>query len=224
MRYTPPKRLEDILERAYRCQAFDDACKGTATWAPQEGLVPRGFIGALGDIEEVEVVITTAQPGAPPHPEEPALYSQARKQDLLDRTSQHTFECFRDERDRYHQGIRYLLDQIFHPNRRLEDQLRKTWITQTYLCSAPGGDGQKVGSRAGRECAGRYLTPQLALFDGVPLIALGGAAQKRVRHVPGVRNLIKVPSPNSRGSKAELQRRYRDAARQARRMMRRRRA
>ena len=222
MRFTPAKRLTEILKPAYDpCCGFKDTCKGTATWAPDRGLVPRGFIGALGTIEEVEVVILTAQPGAPPHPEEPALYSQARKQDLLERTCQYTFECFRDERDPYHKRTRFLLDLIFDPIRSLENQLRRAWITQTYLCSAPGGDSQNVRKIPAVECASRYLAPQLALFEDVPVIVLGGEAQKRVgwmkRKIP---TLIKAPSPNARTSTAELQRRYQDAAKQARRMMR----
>ena len=222
MRYTPAKRLVEILQEAYcPCRGFKGQCKGTATWAPKEGHVPRGFVGALGSLEEVEVVILTAQPG-PPLPEEPGLYSQTGKGELLERTCQHTLECFRHEHETYHEGIRYLLDQIFLPNRCLEDQLRKAWITQTYLCSAPGGDSRNVLSLAGRECAGRYLAPQLTLFKDLPVIVLGGEAQKRARYVPGVQNLIEALSPNARISKAELQRCYRDAAKQARRRMRRR--
>ena len=220
MRYTPSKELVKILQPAYNpCCGFKGVCKDTATWAPSKGYVPRGFVGALGSIEEVEVVILTAQPSTP-HSEEPELYSQAGREDLLDQTCRHTFECFRRKRETYHEGIRYLLDRIFHPDRSLEDQLRKVWITQTYLCSAPGGDSRNVCSPAARECAGRFLAPQLALFENLPIIALGGEAQKRARYVLGVWNLIEAPSPNARGTKAELQRRYRAAAEQTRRMIR----
>ena len=70
MGYTPARRLVEILQQAYLpCCGFRGTCEGTAIWAPDEGLVPRGFIGALGAIEEVEIVILTAQPGAPPHSE-----------------------------------------------------------------------------------------------------------------------------------------------------------
>ena len=116
MTYAPAKELVEILRKAYLpCPGFKYDCEGTATWAPQKGHVPRGFIGALGDIKEVEVVILTAQPDAPPLPEEPGLYSQVKREELLDQTCQYTFECFRRRRTTYHEGIRYLLDQIFDP-------------------------------------------------------------------------------------------------------------
>ena len=219
MKYTPARQLAENLRDTYRpCDGFKSGCEGTATWAPEEGQVPRGFVGALGSVEEVEVVILTAQPGLP-LPEESGLYSQAAKEELLERTCQFTFECFRRSREKYHDGIRYLLNQVFHPNRNLEDQLQRAWITQTYLCSAPKGDSSKVRSTAARECTGRYLARQLALFEGLPVIVLGREAQKRARYVAGVRNLIDAPSPNARESSAELQRRYRAAATQARRIM-----
>ena len=139
MRYTPAEELVEILQSAYDpCRGFKGLCSGTAKWAPEKGHVPRGFVGALGSIEEVKVVILAAQPGLP-LPEEPGLFSQAGKGELLERTCQFTFECFRRSREKYHDGIRYLLNQVFHPNRNLEDQLHRAWITQTYLCSAPKG-------------------------------------------------------------------------------------
>ena len=56
MTYTPVQEFVEILQPAYRCSSFDGACKGTATWKPNFGYVPRGFVGALGSIDEVKPV------------------------------------------------------------------------------------------------------------------------------------------------------------------------
>ena len=130
MRYAPDERLAAILQDAYRpCSGFQGRCRGVATWNPAAGHIPRAFIGALGTVEEVRVIIVTAQP-ALPLPEEPELYSTLTRDEMLEVTCRHTFECLRDNRKTYHSGVRYLLDQIFHPNHSLEDQLRQAWITQ----------------------------------------------------------------------------------------------
>ena len=219
MRYTPDDRLVEILQDSYRpCSGFQDQCRGVATWNPAAGQIPRAFIGALGTVEEVRVVIVTAQP-ALPLPEEPELYFGLTQDEMLEMTCQHTFECYRDNRETYHRGIRYLLNQIFHPERSLEHQLEQAWITQTYLCSAPGGDGSRIHMPEARECARRYLIPQLRLFGNLPVIVLGNDAQRRLRAVYPRPNVIAAPSPNSRGPRAELELSYRRAAQRARSVM-----
>ena len=219
MRYVPDVRLSQLLEESYRpCGGFQGGCRETASWEPSADHIPRAFVGALGTIEEVMVVVVTAQP-ALPLPEEPVLYSDLDQDEMLEQTCQHTFECLRDERETYHRGIRYLLDQIFHPEHRLEEQLKQSWITQTYLCSAPMGDGRRIPMVAAGECADRYLGPQLRLFSRLPTVVLGGAAQQRVRSVQNGPNVNLGPSPNARISTEELRRRYRELATQVRMMM-----
>ena len=219
MRFTPDQRLVDILQESYHpCPGFQGQCRGVATWEPGAGQIPRAFVGALGTVEEVRVVIVTAQP-APPLPEEPALYSELTQDEMLATTCRHTFECLRNCRETYHRGIRYLLDQLFRPNRNLEDQLKQTWITQTYLCSAPGGDGSRIRMPEARECGERYLIRQLRLFEDLPVIALGRDTQRRLRAIYRGPNVIQAPSPNRRGSRAELELCYRDTALRARGMM-----
>ena len=62
-----PKPLLDILEPAYRpCAHFDGACAGACVWEPARGMVPCAFGGALGSLEEVCLIIVTAEPGDPP--------------------------------------------------------------------------------------------------------------------------------------------------------------
>ena len=47
-------------------------------------------------------------------------------------------------------------------------------MTQTFLCSAPTESG-RVPTTAEKECSKRYLSKQLKLLPGRPVIALGKA-------------------------------------------------
>lgn len=51
------------------------------------------------------------------------------------------FEALSNRRTKFHSNMRYVLDQCW-PGDDLDDQLRKTWITETYLCSAPFSTGK----------------------------------------------------------------------------------
>ena len=189
MSYTPAKELTDILRPAYGpCPGFESTCKGIAKWAPRMGHVPRGFVGAASSLDEVEVVILFAEPGNP-YGSDPFSSTQSL-QSLLEQTCRYTFEHYRDGTDLFHRNLRLLLDLIF-PNLQLEEQLKRVWLTETYLCSAPQ-EGGEVPAKAVGGCADRYLAQQLALFRGLPVIALGGKAQKRARQYAP--NLIKAYS------------------------------
>ena len=134
--------------------------------------MPRGFVGALGSLEEVQVVLLIAEPSSP--------FSYERydaERDLLEETFQQTFGSLERGEGLIHRNLRFVLDQIF-PNTSLADQLRSTWITNTYLCDAPTDGGNVAASRE-RECVGRYLGPELDLFKGLPIIALGRKAHRR---------------------------------------------
>ena len=187
MDYRPAQELVEILRPAYSpCDGFHGACKNVARWKPDAGHVPRGFVGALGTIEEVEVVILLAEPGNP-HANE-----AYRGPNRLDETCEYTFKVLSRGTDLFHRNLKYLLDRIF-PRLHLKDQLKKAWVTETYLCSAPKETGP-VLTAAENECASRYLACQLELLNGLPVIALGGKSYKRVRRVPGVQNLKKAYS------------------------------
>ncbi len=189
MKYTPVKELARILLPAYGpCPGFESSCKGIAKWDPQNGHVPRGFMGATSSLDEVEVVILFAEPGNP-YGSDPFSPAQSSRR-LLSQASRYTFGHHRGGTDLFHRNLRLMLDLIF-PGFQFEDQLKRAWITETYLCSAPRESGN-VPSNAERGCADRYLAKQLALFEGLPVIALGGKAQKRAkRYAP---NLIKAYS------------------------------
>ena len=185
MVYTPNKALSSILRPAFKpCAGFDGACKDVAQWKPECGHVPRGFVGALGSIDEVEVVLLIAEPGNPYQWEK---YSPSRN--TFSQVSQHTYRQLEGSDEQFHRNLRYMLDLLF-PRMALQDQLRKTWITETYLCSAPQEAGPVPGN-AENECASRYLSRQLDLLGGRPVIALGAKAYNRAKRV-GVRDLFKA--------------------------------
>ena len=165
---TPNRKLVEILRPAYRCTSFDDACRGTATWKPNFGYVPRGFVGALGTIDEVVVVILSDRPSNPFPQEE---YSTP---DELEQTSRFTFHCLQDGTDReFHTNLGYFLDLLFPDLRHdLKSQLRKAWVSNSYLCSA-----DKVSVREWEVCVNKYLAPQLELLCGRPVIAFGSGGR-----------------------------------------------
>ena len=182
---TPNSKLVEILQPAYLpCRGFKEGCNGIATWAPAEGHVPRGFVGATGRLDEVKVVILLAEPGDPHGVE---VY---RGGNYMEQACEYTFKALSEGTDLFHRNLKYLLNRLF-PDLPLRDQLRRAWVTETYLCSAPEEAGP-VPADAEKECASRYLARQLKLWDGLPVIALGGKAHKRANRVPGVRNLKKA--------------------------------
>ena len=184
---SPNEKLVEILRPAYRpCRGFKAGCSGVARWAPTEGHVPRGFVGALGGLEEVQVVILLAEPG------DPHGLETYRGQDSLEQACEYTFKVLNEGTDLFHRNLKYLLNGLF-PRLPLKYQLKKAWITETYLCSAPNETGP-VPATAEKECASRYLVQQLELFDGLPVIALGGKAYTRAKRVTGVGNLKKAYS------------------------------
>ena len=208
MNYTPAQELVKILRPAYRpCPSFKGACKDIATWEPSVGHVPRGFIGALGRLSEIKVVILVSEPGDPHYSRE-----TYRGQNKLEQTCEYTFKVLNEGTDPFHKRLKYLLDLLF-PGLPLNRQLRKVWITQTYLCSAPS-ESCPVPRAAEKECAARYLSKQLKLLRGRPVIALGcSKAHRRAKPViPNPRCLKIAWHPSARKSKADFEQSYNEAA------------
>ena len=195
MTYTPTQELYDILLPAYGpCPGFASSCEDIARWKPRGGHAPRGFVGALSSLEEVEVVLIVAEPGDP-YGSDP-IPLMLGLDGMLNQTCKDTFEHYGDGVDLFHRNMRFLLDLIF-PNIRFEEQLKKAWITEAYLCSAPQ-EGGNIPAKAWRGCAERYLARQLSLFKELPVIALGGKAQQRAsRYAPNLIKAYAIAPPGS---------------------------
>jgi uracil-DNA glycosylase len=174
-------QLRAILLQAYApCPGFQSDCQDMR-WEPSIGHVPRGFCGATGSLDEVELVLVVAEPGDP-HAGEGHSHADAAGR-LLSAYGYAT-ECVRNGKDQYHRNIRSIMNMCW-PDVSFDDQLRRTWITESVLCSARR-EGGSVPSRAWRQCRSRYLEAQLALFADASIIALGRKAQDRLAGIPGV--------------------------------------
>lgn len=169
-----------ILERAYRCHGFDGPCNAL-TWDPATGHAPRGFGGATGTPGDVQIVLVATQP-PPPNPED-SLEIEATPFGMIETICHRTYLRLSERRDQYHSNLRFILDQFF-PGHPFEEQMRRSWITQSVLCSVPGDDDMPPA--ASRECRQNYLDRELELFANARVLALGIAAQKRLKGYPGL--------------------------------------
>ncbi len=192
----PAVELVDLLRSAYDpCPEFTGDCRDVARWAPHEGHVPRGYFGAHGTLDEVEVILLLAEPGDPFEGDTFPLDMDATA--IIGRVSTNTSrnyggscECIRQPC--FHANMRKILNLLV-PDKHLSKQLRKVWISETYLCSAPN-EGGGVPAVAERACARKFLLRQLSLLPDLPVVALGGKAQKRIRRllsdVPGLEHRL----------------------------------
>lgn len=175
--------LFKILRPAYRpCAGADNGngCHGKVTIDAKVGHLPRGFFGATGTIEEVQLVLVVAEPGDP---------SEGGKLDAtpdLDETYKITTDAFdpdnKDNRTgQFHKNVRHILDMCF-PKTKFEDQLKKVWFTESVLCSAKVTT-HPIDRAAEDECGDRYLSKQLVLFPNAVIAALGSKAYRRIQRL-----------------------------------------
>lgn len=164
--------IAKVLEPAYGpCPGFSGPCS-EMRWDPPRGHVPRGFLGATGALEEIEIVLVVAEPGDPYHDEDHTniintfRYLSARK-DV--------------GRDQFHRNVKAIMNSCW-PDLPYDQQQRKVWLTESVLCSALR-EGGPVKRNASQECGKRYLLPQLQLLPKALVVALGRKAQSRLREI-----------------------------------------
>jgi hypothetical protein len=80
--------------------------------------------------------------------------------------------------DQFASNIREILDLAW-PGEAFENQMRKTWLMESVLCSA-ATEGAPVSPIVEKACR-RYILAQLALFPKARVVALGGKARQRLR-------------------------------------------
>lgn len=183
----PSTPVLDSLRSAYLpCPGFQSSCT-SMRWKPDVGHVPRGFCGATGNPEDVRLVLVCAEPGDP-HPGEAHL-GDGTPDGYLESAYSYAWTCLESGKDLFHRNFRHLLDLCW-PGQTFEQQMHKTWRTESVLCSAEV-EGGKVPLEVERACAERFLRPQLSLFPGAVVVALGGKAQARLRRT-GVRDFIRA--------------------------------
>jgi len=142
--------------------------------------VPRGFVGAIGGLDEVELVLLPAEPGDPLPGE---AHSGKDPADYIERCCEKVYQHFEEPATLYHRNVRKILDACF-PSHGFAEQMRKAWIVEAYLCSAPT-EGGNVPATSWRTCARDYLVPQLEILRDRAIVALGRKAQQRVRAFDG---------------------------------------
>ena len=191
--------LFDVLRPAFKpCPNFKKACKDYCRWIPRKGHVPRAFGGATGAISDIRLFLVTAEPGDPADGE---TYSGS-PDEMLHASMHMLIRCLREDDLRrdgkaafFHKNLRLILDLCWRGDS-LEDQLRKTWITPSVLCSATVSGGNVLRSIEDT-CILTYLAPQIDLLENTFVLALGGKAQKRLKG-NGVRMDFSARHPSAR--------------------------
>jgi hypothetical protein len=174
-------------------------------WNPMVGHVPRGFCGAIGNNVDVKVILVCAEPGDP-HPEE-CHEADGTAEGRLDSACHYAWECFAHGKDQFHRNIRNILDMIW-PELSFREQMNKTWITDSVLCSAKT-EGGSIPRKVVQECTKRYLKNQIMMFANAKVVALGKKAQSRLMQA-NITDFIPAyaaapPGCNFRGAKESWQ-------------------
>jgi hypothetical protein len=170
---SPCEPLRAILAGAYPCPCFKSVCS-SMRWAPEAGHIPRGYLGATGRPEEVELVLVVAEPGDP----QPGDHS------TMEDALRHAYWAFREGPGQFHQNARFLFNLCW-PSLNYDEQLRKVWVTESVLCSAKVSAGSVPGA-VELACGERYLKKQIQLFPQALVVALGDKATNRMSRI-GVR-------------------------------------
>jgi hypothetical protein len=160
-------------------------------WDPANGHVPRGFCGGIGDLEEVELVLVFAEPGVPHELERHAPSGTPLEQ--ISSAAEYAYNCFQNGKDQFHRNVRGVIDSCY-PKMTFEEQMRRVWITDSVLCSAPL-EGGSVKSAVAKQCRLLYLERQLRLFPKALVVALGSKAAQRLRGIQGVLNVGAAAPP-----------------------------
>ncbi|MBG6180495.1 hypothetical protein [Arthrobacter sp. CAN_A1] len=171
----PDDKLSALLREAYQpCSNFG-TCR-EAQWDPESGHIPRGFLGATGALDDVELVMVFAEPG---HPHRGEVYDSEDSPDtLLENGMRHAYESFANGTDLFHRNVRWFMGQLY-PDLTFDEQLRHVWLTDGRLCSIDN----EIGRVSGRICAERYLRAELEMLPNATVVAFGGKAHDYVRRL-----------------------------------------
>jgi hypothetical protein len=200
--HLPNEQLLVVMREAYGCRHFG-SCR-QAKFDPRSGNVPRGFLGATGDLRDVEAIFVIAEPGHP-HPDE--RYSdQALPYQLLSEAVSHAHRSYRDGTDLFHRNMRWVMDQLWPGS--FDEKLGRVWITEGRLCSID----IEIGGFNDKLCAPTYLSRQIALMPSAAIVLFGAKARQRVSALSGLEGRVVVearalapPGANHKGSKPSWQ-------------------
>lgn len=145
---------------------------------------------ATASIALLSLVLLIAEPGNPYSSER---HAGSNPTEFIESVSAYAFEQYERRTDLIHRNMRGILDRCW-PGQILREQLRKTWISETYLCSAVR-EGGSVPAASWRTCAKDYLGPQLRLLADRVVVVLGKKAQQRAADFPFVHKAGAVSPP-----------------------------
>lgn len=189
----PNQIISNQLLQAYNpCPGFTKNCS-CMKWSPRDGHVPRGFCGAIGELSDVKLILVCAEPGDPHKSENHDADGTANG--IFESVCKYVWLCFESKEDIFHRNIRKILDFCF-PGKIFDDQMTKTWITDSVLCSASIECGSIPNET---ECTKRFLEKQIKLFPNAIVVALGYKAAKRLKKA-GIENIITAVAAAPPGS------------------------
>lgn len=111
------EKLRSILIAAYNpCPAFKNTC-AKMRWEPQLGHIQRGFVGAIGDLAKIQLVLVFAEPGDPHHGEVHTGFESALS---------YVYHCFESGKNQFHRNVKFILDLCW-PNKSFEYQMGNVW-------------------------------------------------------------------------------------------------
>jgi hypothetical protein len=180
MNQTPALELVRLLQNAYpKCSQFDGTCKKHGIEChPTSGHIPRGYAGAFGKLDDVKLVLILAEPGGPGTSES---YDISTSRPRLVREIAAGVACTirAPGGSAFHVNLQTILNKCW-PGLSFEEQMKRTWITESVLCSAKVSAGP-LKKDVAKACAETYLQRQLALFPGRFVACLGGKAEQRMK-------------------------------------------
>ena len=190
MNLSPFPKLMSLMLEAYPCSHFCPQGKDSinmaskvssntcpeAIWHPQNGNIPRGFLGATGKAEEVEVIMLFAEPGEP-HGNE-SYGPNLDPKSLMESCINHTYTSMNNGTDQFHRNVKWFLNELF-PGRSLVEQLRHVWLTEGRLCSI----AEEIGKAPNRICANHFLKRQIELMPNATVIPFGKKARDALKSI-----------------------------------------
>lgn len=165
----PTDKMKTLLLEAYRPCKFFGQCR-EARWGPSSGHVPRGYVGATGTPEDVEVIMVFSEPGHP-HGNENYDASLGAEHVMAACTS-HAYDSFKHGTDLFHRNVRRFISQLY-PDMTFDEQLKRVWLTEGRLCSID----VEIGSTTDRTCATNYLAEQIRILPNASVVAFGNKAK-----------------------------------------------
>lgn len=162
------------------CAGFNGKCS-CMTWSPKEGHIPRGYGGGAARPSEIELALVLGEPGPPGTTE---TYSKGDK--AMDEITANVENNVCSSNSLFHRNVRRIL-VLCYPGETTKLALTRAWLTESLQCSTETalGDAPKD---VRRNCGERYLLPQYELLNHAFRLALGGKADRRMRHLGIIQN------------------------------------